>query len=138
MTFRGQLMAMPPSTTLADLFKLHVRTYPFVALRASLRRHSSYERDDGVTDGRQAWLEGRRSVDSFSSSRFLRRLCCRRGEGQKHRHECTAVKALPGSPFEVVEPKFLFQLLMGLLANPSSLDSQPRCTDRSQWADWQG
>ena len=30
-----------------------------------------------------------------------------------------AVKALPGSPFEVVEPKFLFQLLMGLLANPS-------------------
>ena len=43
------------------------------------------------------------------------------GEGE-HRHECMAVKALPGSPFEVVEPKFLFQLLMGLLANPSSLD----------------
>jgi len=34
-----------------------------------------------------------------------------------------AVKALPGSPFEVVEPEFLFQLLMGLLANPSCLDS---------------
>ena len=45
-----------------------------------------------------------------------------KGEGE-HRHECMAVKALPGSPFEVVEPKFLFQLLMGLLANPSSLDS---------------
>ena len=44
------------------------------------------------------------------------------GEGE-HRHECMAVKALPGSPFEVVEPKFFFQLLMGLLANPSSLDS---------------
>ena len=42
-------------------------------------------------------------------------------EGE-HRHECMAVKALPGPPFEVVEPKFLFQLLMGLLANPSSLD----------------
>ena len=40
-----------------------------------------------------------------------------KGEGE-HRHECMAVKALPGSPFEVVEPKFLFQLLMGLLANP--------------------
>jgi hypothetical protein len=46
------------------LFKLHVRTYPFVAVRASLSRHSSDERDDGVTDGRQAWLR-RRSVDSF-------------------------------------------------------------------------
>ena len=44
------------------------------------------------------------------------------GEGE-HRHECIAVKALPGSPFQVVEPKFLFQLLMGLLANPSCLDS---------------
>ena len=43
------------------------------------------------------------------------------GEGE-HRHECMAVKALPGPPFEVVEPKFLFQLLMGLLANPSRLD----------------
>ena len=44
------------------------------------------------------------------------------GEGE-HRHERMAVKSWPGSPFEVVEPKFLFQLLMGLLANPSSLDS---------------
>ena len=43
------------------------------------------------------------------------------GEGE-HRHECMAVKALPGSPFEVVEAKFLFQLLMGLLANLSCLD----------------
>ena len=43
-------------------------------------------------------------------------------EGEcEHRHERMAVKSLPGSPFEVVEPKFLFQLLMGLL-NPSSLD----------------
>jgi hypothetical protein len=29
---------------------------------------------------------------------------------------------LPGSPFEVVEPQLLFQLLMGLLANPTCLD----------------
>ena len=43
------------------------------------------------------------------------------GEGE-HRHERVAVKTLPGSSFEVVEAKFLFQLLMGLLANPSGLD----------------
>jgi hypothetical protein len=41
----------------------------------------------------------------------------------EHRHERVAVmKTLPGSPFEVVEAKFLFQLLMGLLANPTCLD----------------
>ena len=39
-----------------------------------------------------------------------------------HRHERMAVETLPGSPFEVIEAKFLFQLLMGLLANPSCLD----------------
>src|SRR6188472_1948947 len=33
-----------------------------------------------------------------------------------------AVETLPGSPFEVIEAKLLFQLLMGLLANPSCLD----------------
>ncbi len=43
------------------------------------------------------------------------------GEGE-HRHERMAVETLPGSPFEVIEAKFLFQLLMGLLANPSGLD----------------
>ena len=44
-----------------------------------------------------------------------------KGEGE-HGHERMAVKTLPGSPFEVVEAKFLFQLLMSLLANPSRLD----------------
>jgi len=43
------------------------------------------------------------------------------GEGE-HGHERMAVKTLPGSPFEVIEAQFLFQLLMGLLANPSCLD----------------
>jgi hypothetical protein len=32
------------------------------------------------------------------------------------------VKALPGSSLEVVEAEFLFQLLMGLFADPSRLD----------------
>src|SRR3977135_1387949 len=44
-------------------------------------------------------------------------------EGERdHCHERMAVKALPGSSLEVVEAEFLFQLLMGLLANPSRLD----------------
>ena len=43
------------------------------------------------------------------------------GEGD-HRHERMTVQALPGSPLEVVEAEFLFQLLMGLLTNPSRLD----------------
>ena len=38
------------------------------------------------------------------------------GEGE-HCHERMAVETLPGSPFEVIEAKFLFQLLIGLLAN---------------------
>src|SRR5262249_31249942 len=32
------------------------------------------------------------------------------------------MKALPGSPLEVIETEFLFQLLVSLLANPSRLD----------------
>jgi hypothetical protein len=32
------------------------------------------------------------------------------------------VKALPGSSLEVVEAEFFFQLLMGLLADPSRLN----------------
>ena len=39
-----------------------------------------------------------------------------------HRHERVTMKTLPGPPFELVEAKFLFQLLMGLLAGPSGLD----------------
>ena len=39
-----------------------------------------------------------------------------------HGHERMTMKALPGSSLEVIEPEFLFQLLMGLLANPSRLD----------------
>ena len=39
-----------------------------------------------------------------------------------HRHERVTMKALPRSPLEVVETEFLFQLLMGLFADPSRLD----------------
>jgi hypothetical protein len=39
-----------------------------------------------------------------------------------HGHECVTVKALPGSPLKMIKPKFLFQLLMRLFANPSCLD----------------
>ena len=39
-----------------------------------------------------------------------------------HGHERMTMKALPGSSLEVIKPEFLFQLLMGLFANPSSFD----------------
>src|SRR3974390_818710 len=41
-----------------------------------------------------------------------------------HRHECMTGEALPGPALEVVETKFLFQLLVSLLANPSRLDGR--------------
>ena len=39
-----------------------------------------------------------------------------------HGHERVAVEALPGSPLEVVETQFFFQLPVSLLANPSRFD----------------
>ena len=57
----------------------------------------------------------------FSPPRCFEAAVLQEGEGE-HRHERMAVETLPGSPFEVIEAKFLFQLLMGLLANPSCLD----------------
>ena len=39
-----------------------------------------------------------------------------------HGHERVTMEALPGSSLEVVKPEFLFQLLMGLFADPSSFD----------------
>ena len=52
------------STTLADLLTPLLDANPFSTVRASFRWQLSDERDDGVADGRQAWLR-RRSVDSF-------------------------------------------------------------------------
>ena len=39
-----------------------------------------------------------------------------------HSHERMTVKAWPRSSLEVIEAEFFFQLLMGLLADPSRLD----------------
>ena len=44
-----------------------------------------------------------------------------------HGHECMTMETLPGSSLEVIEPKFLFQLLMGLFANPSRFDRGSQC-----------
>src|SRR5262245_55996661 len=41
-----------------------------------------------------------------------------------HRHERMTVEALPRPTFEVIETEFLFELLVGLLANPSCLDGR--------------
>ena len=56
---------------------------------------------------------------------FPRRLCkapVLKESVSDHGHQCVTMKALPGSPLEVIKSEFLFQLLMGLLANPSCLD----------------
>jgi hypothetical protein len=53
-----------PNTTLADLLTRLLDANPFSTVRASFRWQVSDERDDGVADGRQAWLR-RRSIDSF-------------------------------------------------------------------------
>src|SRR5580704_7094496 len=55
---------MGSSTTLADLLTPLLDTNPFSTVRASFRWQLSNERDNGVADGRQAWLR-RRSIDSF-------------------------------------------------------------------------
>ena len=39
-----------------------------------------------------------------------------------HCHERVTVKAVPGPSLKVIEAEFFFQLLMGLLADPSRLD----------------
>ena len=67
----------------------------------------------------------------FSPLRCFEAAVLQEGEGE-HCHERMAVETLPGSPFKVIEAKFLFQLLMGLLANPSCLDGgrQGRQTGR--------
>jgi hypothetical protein len=57
-------MSSLPSTTLADLLTPLLGANPFSTVRASFRWQLSDERDDGVADGRQAWLR-RRSMDSF-------------------------------------------------------------------------
>src|SRR5665648_124583 len=60
-----------PSTTLAELFTRRFRVDPSSAVRASLRRQSNDELDDGVAYGWQAWLRWR-PVDSFFPATFLR------------------------------------------------------------------
>jgi hypothetical protein len=39
-----------------------------------------------------------------------------------HRHQRVTMQASPRAAFEVVEAEFLFELLMGLLANPTRFD----------------
>ena len=59
-----QVVSPDPSTTLADLLTPPLAANPFSTMRASLRRWSSDDFEDGVTHDRQGRL-GRRPVDSF-------------------------------------------------------------------------
>lgn len=42
-----------------------------------------------------------------------------------------AMKSGPGSPFEVIQPQFLLELLMRLFADPARLDRAGESLDRS-------
>src|ERR1700736_1687334 len=89
-------------------------------MRASLRRQSSEEFDDWVAHGGQSWLR-RRAVDSFFPPRCCETAVLEEGVSD-HCHKRVTVKPLPGSPLEVIETEFFFQLLVSLLANPTRLD----------------
>jgi hypothetical protein len=92
---------------------------PLSAMRASLRRWSKDEVDDGVANGGQAGLMWR-TVDSFFPSRCQAAMLEKRIGS--HRHERMTMQALPGPSFEVVETKLFLQLLVRLFADPSRLD----------------
>ena len=47
-----------------------------------------------------------------------------------HRHQRVAVQSDPGATLEVVEPQFLFHLLVGLLAHPTRLDRRRQLVER--------
>jgi hypothetical protein len=49
-------------------------------------------------------------------------------------HERVSVQAGPGSPLEIVEPEFLLELLVRLLADPARLDRRSQPTQRG--ANW--
>lgn len=97
----------------------------FSAVRALLRRRSKDEIDDGVAYGGHGWLR-RRPVDSFFPPRVCEAAVLQEGVCN-HSHQGVTMKTLPRSPFEVIESKLLFQLLMRLLANPSCLDGRGQC-----------
>ena len=113
-------MGRRSSTTLADLLTPPLGANPFSTMRASLPRQSSEEFEDCVAHGGQSWLR-RRAVDSFFPPRCCETAVLEEGVGD-HCHKRVSVKPLPGSPLEVIETEFFFQLLVSLLANPTRLD----------------
>jgi hypothetical protein len=90
------------------------------AVRASLRSWLNDEIDDGLAYGWQTRLR-RWTVDSFFPP-HLREAAMLEECVSDHGHERMTMKALPGSSLKVIKPEFLFQVLMGLFANPSRFD----------------
>ena len=109
-----------PSTTLADLFTPSLFADLSSAVGTLLRSRSNDELEDGVAYGRQARLR-RWTVDSFFPSRLCETAILEECVSD-HGHERMTMQALAGSSLEVIKPEFLFQLLMGLFANPSGFD----------------
>ena len=46
-----------------------------------------------------------------------------------HRHQGMSMQSRPGSAFEVVEPKLLLELLVGLFTDPSGFDRGGECLE---------
>jgi hypothetical protein len=78
-----------------------------------LRSWSNDEIDDGVAHGR---LGGGPLIPPRMCEAAVQECA------SDHGHKGMTMEALPGSSFEVIEPEFLFQLLVGLFANPSRFD----------------
>lgn len=78
------------------------------------------EVEDRLPDGghtRLRWW----SADPFFPSRCSEAAGLEKRVGD-HAYQGVAVQPDPGPPFEMVEPQFFLELLMGLLTDPSGLD----------------
>jgi hypothetical protein len=65
----------------------------------------------------------------FFPTRCLEAASLQEGE-RDHAHEGVSVKALPGSPLEVIKAKLFLELLMGLLADPAGFDGAGQILER--------
>lgn len=79
------------------------------------------------TAGKVGWGGGPRIL--FFPSRLSEPLGLQEGVSHR-RHQGMAVKSGPGSPFEVIEAEFFFELLVRLFADPARFDRAGESLDR--------
>lgn len=89
-------------------------------MRTSSQGWAREDVEDGLPDGWHCWLR-RRTWDSFFSSRGLEAAGLEEGVSD-HCHQGVSMQSRPGSAFEVIETKFLLELLVCLFTDPTGLD----------------